>query len=176
MTETLTEAKAVTTDPSEVPQFFSISQRIGRMRYLVYTLSGMIGCSSALLMIYFFCLVLPQDLGKLIFEVSLIVIKNILMPMVVFVMTVRRLHDINFNGWWAILVLVPFLATILLIVPGNSASNRFGPIPRDNSSALKVAAILIPLCLFVLFFALRNAPSGLAEPPRTDKGLPTYPQ
>lgn len=164
----LTHAPAISGDPSEVPRYFSLSQRIGRIRYLVYLLSGMLCASAMLLMVYVLCLSLPPNLARLFFDVSQVLLKNILMPMIFFVMVIRRLHDINFKGWWCLAVLVPyviapalvpFATVILLLVPGSEGNNRFGPAPRASGPALKVAAIVLPLCLFLLFFALRNSPS-----------------
>lgn len=39
----------------------------------------------------------------------------------------RRLHDINFSGWWQLtfVFLLPFL--IMLFCPSNKETNRFGP-------------------------------------------------
>ena len=47
---------------------------------------------------------------------------------------VRRLHDTNRSGWWALLWLAPGPGWILLLVwnllPGTTGTNRFGPMPR----------------------------------------------
>jgi uncharacterized membrane protein YhaH (DUF805 family) len=155
----LTHAPAIAGDPSEVPRYFSLSQRIGRLRYFVYVLSGMVCSSILLLMMYLFCLALPLPLAKLVFDVSLVLIKYILIPMIVIVMTVRRLHDIDFNGWWAMLIIIPFLNIILLFVPGTASSNRFGPTPRENTAAIKTTAIALPMSLLLLFLGLKDAPT-----------------
>jgi len=44
--------------------------------------------------------------------------------------TVRRLHDIDFSGWWLLLLAVPFagIAPIIMIcLRGTAGANRFGP-------------------------------------------------
>jgi uncharacterized membrane protein YhaH (DUF805 family) len=44
--------------------------------------------------------------------------------------TVRRLHDINFSGWWILINLVPAggLALLILVCKrGTEGANRFGP-------------------------------------------------
>ena len=45
--------------------------------------------------------------------------------------TVRRLHDIDFRGWWALLGLLPEIGWIPLLVMlcwrGSRGDNRFGP-------------------------------------------------
>lgn len=59
---------------------------------------------------------------------------------------VRRLHDRDMSGWWylgaivaGMIPVVGFLASIALLVlmclPGTPGPNRFGPDPKDPSSA-----------------------------------------
>jgi uncharacterized membrane protein YhaH (DUF805 family) len=47
--------------------------------------------------------------------------------------TIRRLHDTDRSGWWALLALIP-IANIALLVfmftQGTVGSNRFGPDPK----------------------------------------------
>lgn len=157
--ETLVPVAApVRGDDSPVPRYFSLSQRIGRVRYLVYCISGAIGCSVLQLMIYLLCLALPPELARLIYGISQALI-SVALPLIVIIMVMRRLHDIDFKAWWAFLAVIPFLTLVLLFVPGSPGANRFGPAPRSNGAALKLAAILLPLLLFLLFFALRDIPT-----------------
>jgi len=48
--------------------------------------------------------------------------------------TVRRLHDTDRSGWWALLALLPLLGTIVLFVfcvlDGTPGANRFGENPK----------------------------------------------
>ena len=45
-------------------------------------------------------------------------------------MFVRRLHDINFSGWWVLISLIPFLGFIALYIleclPGTEGENKYG--------------------------------------------------
>ena len=47
---------------------------------------------------------------------------------------VRRLHDINFRGWWILLDFIPVIGSIILLVmlllDGTKGKNRFGEDPR----------------------------------------------
>ena len=48
---------------------------------------------------------------------------------------VRRLHDLNQSGWWALAWLVPILNWLLLLwmaFPGTVGPNRFGPDPKQR--------------------------------------------
>lgn len=76
---------------------------------------------------------------------------------------ILRLHDMGHSGWWARLVLVPFVGTIfalaLLLLPGDAeenefgeASNTLGPMPIGGSFALAVAMS------FLLVHTMLHAP------------------
>ena len=47
---------------------------------------------------------------------------------------VRRLHDINKNGWWLLLSFIPIVGAIILIVwlakPSDNGENQYGERPR----------------------------------------------
>ena len=51
---------------------------------------------------------------------------------------VRRLHDINFSGWWILLTLLPILGSIILLVmmlmDGTKGKNRFGDDPKGRKA------------------------------------------
>jgi len=44
--------------------------------------------------------------------------------------TVKRLHDINHKGWWALLL--PFVMPFLAWYPGTRGENRFGAEPKGS--------------------------------------------
>ncbi|CAM3529005.1 Inner membrane protein YhaH [Vibrio aerogenes CECT 7868] len=53
--------------------------------------------------------------------------------------TVRRLHDTGRSGWWALIALIPFIGTLVLIVltifEGDKGSNEYGPDPKASDAA-----------------------------------------
>jgi uncharacterized membrane protein YhaH (DUF805 family) len=169
-----THAPAIAPDPSELPRYFSMSQRIGRLRYFVYCLNGAIACCVMALVCYTFCLALPPHIGKLVFDISLVLIKTVAMPMLIFIMSIRRLHDLDRSGWWSLLIIIPFATFVLLALPGNKGNNRFGPPPRTNSTAIKLSAGLIPLLMYLLFFVLKDAPLQQGQAPAKAGPLPHY--
>jgi uncharacterized membrane protein YhaH (DUF805 family) len=65
--------------------------------------------------------------------VSLIVTLGLLLPNIS--VSIRRLHDIDRTGWWALLALT-IIGIILLIIwacmKGNEGPNRFGPDPLSG--------------------------------------------
>ena len=46
-------------------------------------------------------------------------------------LSVRRLHDINFSGWWVLVGFIPVIGVVALIVfgciPGTEGENKYGP-------------------------------------------------
>jgi uncharacterized membrane protein YhaH (DUF805 family) len=48
--------------------------------------------------------------------------------------SIRRLHDTNRSGWWALIGLVPIVGAIVLLVfmaqEGQPGSNQYGPNPK----------------------------------------------
>ena len=59
----------------------------------------------------------------------------VLLPLIILVLgiTVRRLHDINRSGWYALINLIPFLAVVLqiylMLAKGNPLENQYGKTP-----------------------------------------------
>lgn len=51
---------------------------------------------------------------------------------------IRRLHDTNRSGWWALIGLVPVAGAIVLLVftveDSNKGDNRYGASPKDLSN------------------------------------------
>ncbi len=50
--------------------------------------------------------------------------------------TVRRLHDIDLKGWWALMLLIPYAGSLIIIVcalnDGTTGDNRFGADPKNR--------------------------------------------
>lgn len=56
-----------------------------------------------------------------------------------FSITIRRLHDRDFNGWWILLYFIPFLGSLVIFIisllPSQPFTNRFGADPTANPPA-----------------------------------------
>jgi uncharacterized membrane protein YhaH (DUF805 family) len=130
------------------PRVFSINGRLGRARYLCYSLAlslfliivaGIIaGVTGAI-----------SESGEMSPLLSLLISLPIIAMMVI--MARRRLHDLNYTGWWAITVLIPIISIIpsliLLFATGNKHENDYGLMPNKNG-----VSIYIVMCLFVVMF------------------------
>jgi uncharacterized membrane protein YhaH (DUF805 family) len=70
-------------------------------------------------------------LGALMLGVSLVLLVMALALLVPGVtVTVRRLHDTDRTGWWALLLVVPLVSIVVFLfclLPGTLGGNRYGP-------------------------------------------------
>ncbi len=50
--------------------------------------------------------------------------------------SIRRLHDTNRNGWWYVMIFIPFVGWIPLFIflaqDGQPGENRYGPSPKPD--------------------------------------------
>jgi uncharacterized membrane protein YhaH (DUF805 family) len=69
---------------------------------------------------------------------------------------IRRLHDINMSGWWALLIVLPIVNLIfglfVLVKKGTEGPNSYGP-TRATPTWEKVLGI-ISLIIIVLYFVV----------------------
>lgn len=138
--------EVVEADEVDPPGWFGLSTegRLGRLSYL----AGGLAVTAALL-----AAIIPLALGNM----------PIVMMMALavgFIFTVRlvvlRCHDVDWSGWWALLLLVPYVGSafsfILLVIPGTRGSNNYGDPPRA-ASALTVILALVAMAGVGLFAA-----------------------
>jgi uncharacterized membrane protein YhaH (DUF805 family) len=57
--------------------------------------------------------------------------------------SVKRQHDFDFSGWWALIHFVPVVGSLVLIVvdgimPGTHGANRFGADPREALARARI--------------------------------------
>jgi uncharacterized membrane protein YhaH (DUF805 family) len=139
---------------------FSAVGRMGRMRLITYV--------SLSLLISFFIMVFTENIHNIIYNPEILdKYKNIysfFVFTIVFVSLctlilmwcIQRCHDMNWSGWWFIVMLVIFpLLSLLIIKPGTMENNRFGPPPEPNSLGINALGTLgILLTIFILVFYL----------------------
>ena len=130
---------------------FSVEGRIGRLRYLAWSLSLM-AAAMAVFGVVAIGLQLSEVVGAILGVLALVA-----MAVVSVQIGVQRLHDIGWSGWLLLLNLVPVVGSvfsiIMLVAPGSAAANRFGPPPPPNSTAVKVLSalwLLVPVVFGIL--------------------------
>ena len=130
---------------ADLPEFgelkaFTTDGRIGRLRYLAWSMVLMLACMPLFAIAAGF-FAASEILGGL-----LMVVVGIAVAVVGIMFGVQRLHDIGWSGWLLLVSLVPVVggvfSLLLFIIPGSTEANRFGSPPPPNSRAVKVLALL----------------------------------
>lgn len=139
---------------------FTIHGRIGRLRYLAWTLVltlALLVAGGIISTVSFAVATASPVLGTLI-GVVLGLALFVALVWVSVQIGVQRLHDLGWSGWLYFLNLVPLVNSVfpilLLILPGNAGANQYGAPPPRNSTAVKVLATLwlafIPVVLAIV--------------------------
>ena len=136
---------------------FSFEGRIGRLRYLAWTMAltlVTLGIGSVFA-VFGFALISSDSPAGLILAGLLAFILIVVLAVASIQFTVQRLHDIGWSGWLWLLTLVPVVGSVfpfvMMIVPGNSTANRYGASPPPNSTAVKVLSALWLVFIAILF-------------------------
>jgi len=133
---------AAVADASEQYQevrVFAVSGRIGRVRYIAYTL-GLSLLFGAVIGVVATMLGAVGGILAIIGYIGLLVL--------MFMLTIQRAHDFNTSGWLSLLVLVPLANFIFWFIPGTDGDNRFGAQTPPNSVLVLIGAWIIPV-LFI---------------------------
>ncbi|MGX9569913.1 DUF805 domain-containing protein [Pseudomonas sp. CFBP 5748] len=150
---------------------FSFEGRIGRLRYLAWTMVLTLAMMPVIGIAFWFSLtwiLASNSLAAMIIGGLLGVAIALGFAFVSIQFSVQRLHDVGWSGWLWLLNLVPFVGSIfplvLICTPGNTGANRYGPPPPPNSTAVKVLSWLwVVLIALVLVGAVAGAFSGIGE-------------
>lgn len=134
---------------------FSTDGRIGRLRYLAWTMVltlVTLGIGSVFAM-FGFALISSDSTAGLILVGLLAFILVVVLAIATVLFMIQRLHDIGWSGWLWLLILVPFVGSIfplvIMVMPGNATANRYGPPAPPNTTAVKILA-----ALWLVFIAL----------------------
>ena len=105
-------------------------------------------------------LVVGAPLRYLPEAVSSVAAGTILLGGAIFVgsLTIRRVHDFDEGGWFALLFLIPVANLYVMFTPGNPIPNRFGERPPPASFPIRVAAFFSVVWPFVFLAAVLLVP------------------
>ncbi len=133
---------------------FSIKGRIGRLRYLGYSM----GYSMLIYLVFGVLAAVMAGMGfpKAMWGVFGIAYLGVIVLGIM--LTIQRAHDFNTTGWITLLALVPLLNLMFLFIPGTDGENRFGKKTPPNRGGM-IWWILIPV-----FIALVGIIAAIAIP------------
>lgn len=128
-------------------KFFSTKGRLGRVRYLTFSMGYM-------LIFYLLIAVLFGILavtGMMQNPTATVVVTGIAYVLIIgfgMTLSIRRAHDFDKSGWWAGLSLVPLINLLFLFVPGTDGENAYGkktPPNRGGFVVLVVGLVVIAI-------------------------------
>ena len=124
-------ALAEASQETQPVRLFSISGRIGRVRYIAYLIG-----------LYLLFAIVAFAVGALAGPIAtLLWVPYVVM---VFMLTMQRCHDFDTTGWLAILSLLPLVNFIFWFIPGSDGRNRWGPATPPNSLFSVVLVWILP--------------------------------
>lgn len=151
-------------DGSYTPSMFALSGRIGRLRYLSYSMGAallgmfIIGILSAVL-------IGASHDHEAAGGAAMILMIICYIPMVAigFVYARRRLNDTDNTGWLSLLMIIPFIGALLwlymVFAPGSSGNNKYGPAPGPNNGLIILGALILPIIAVVGILAAVAIPA-----------------
>lgn len=131
-------AATIEQDTTEVGELniWGVEGRIGRMRYVAWSMVFMLAMAPAML------------ISMLAFKASapfgglLIAVAGVVAMIIGIQISVKRLHDIGWSGWLLFISLIPVVGSIfqllIFVMPGSQGNNRYGAPAPANSTAVKV--------------------------------------
>lgn len=133
--------------PEEVQpvRVFSVSGRIGRVRYIAYTMGLP------------FLIMLLAGIGSAFLGpagAALTVVAWIATVAVSIMLTIQRSHDFDMTGWFALLWLVPLVNLAFWFIPGTDGANRFGGKTPPNGVGVLLAVFVVPVVVIGILAAV----------------------
>lgn len=138
------------------PSIFSFSGRIGRLRYLAYSMAATIALMVVLIPFIGFSAMMDPTTGMSSFGWIAYILVNIVSLVIAVMFGKRRLNDLNRSGWFFLLLIIPLVNLLLIIYllffSGTDGDNNYGPKTVPNTLGVKVLALFMPI-LFILGIA-----------------------
>ncbi|MEJ1383648.1 MAG: DUF805 domain-containing protein [Candidatus Sedimenticola sp. (ex Thyasira tokunagai)] len=147
------------------PKFFSVSGRIGRLRYLAYVSAMYLLIFTLMVPIMGSSALLGSGQAETVTGITgiLVILAYIIITVFTIVCMKRRLNDLNKTGMLALLVFVPLanflLAIYIIFFRGSEGPNRYGPAPTANSMGVKALGLLLPIIAIVGILAAIAIPA-----------------
>jgi uncharacterized membrane protein YhaH (DUF805 family) len=148
-------------DDTYEPSLFSFSGRIGRVRYLAYTMSFFLIVSLAMGVLV--AILTAANPAYRAVAAYLPLLSYI--PIIVYTVIAakRRLNDLDQSGWLSLIILIPLVNFLfglyLIIARGSEGNNSHGPVPSPNTAATILGALILPLVAIIGILAAVAIPA-----------------
>ena len=123
---------------------FSPAGRIGRVRYLTYSM----GIGLLIMFIGGIVIALTTPLLAIAVYAAIVYVHVML--------TIKRSHDFNVSGWLSLLLIVPLANLLFFFVPGTDGANRFGrkTAPNGSTGVVLVVVFIVGVALIGILAAI----------------------
>lgn len=131
---------------------FSVRGRLGRVRYIAYSMG--LALLGGVIVALFGAIgaALSKETARILLIVGGVAGYGFMLVSSVMLM-VQRLHDFNTSGWLGSLMFIPivnaFFGLALWFIPGTDGPNRFGAKTPPNSTGAVLVASIVPLVMVV---------------------------
>ncbi len=127
-------------------KFYTDKGRIGRLRYILYSLGLLLLTILLTLGLYFIPTAGPYLAG----------ITALIAFLVSLNLTIQRCHDFNRSSIMAIMVMIfiPIAGMIFFFIPGSKGKNKYGLPPPPNTMLIKYGAVILGVFLLVLVVSI----------------------
>lgn len=138
---------------------FSAKGRIGRARYLAWSLGFML----LAMMVLGAVVGLGAVIGGKALAGILYVIGVIGLIVVGALFAIQRLHDLDKSGWLFLIMLIPLIGALftlyVMFAPGSSEANQYGNPPPPNTTGVIVLAWIMPAIMLIGILAAIAIPA-----------------
>jgi uncharacterized membrane protein YhaH (DUF805 family) len=117
-------------------KFWSAKGRIGRLRYLGWTMGASVLMA---IVVGVLTAALASAMGPAGAGIAMVVGYVPLLVFIVFAL-IQRTHDMGWSGWMCLLAFIPLVGLIWVFKSGTPGANAYGPPPPPNSTGVKVFA------------------------------------
>jgi len=144
------------------PKIMSVSGRIGRMRFLAYSIGAYLifAFLMQLLSMRFTLAISPSEVGGQVVLGGVKTVFFIIWFALSFMFAIQRSHDMNTSGWLSLILLIPVLGfLVFLFAPGTHGGNRYDASPPPNGVGVILLALIMPIIGFIGILAAIAIPA-----------------
>lgn len=137
---------------ANIGQLLTIDGRINRTEYIVYSFLYSL-CILGVGLPFQYVLQYVHQAVSLTGGLITVLVYAVFMG----VLTIRRVHDFDERGWFALIAFIPLANLYLFLSPGTPMPNRFGNPPPPSRLSMKVLAAsalvwpVVALAVIVIF-------------------------
>ena len=150
------------------PSIFSFSGRIGRLRYLAYSVGMMFLVALAMIPLAGVSAMTGNTEGMSPIGMLAMALLYLALIVLSVMFAKRRLNDLDRSGWWLLLNFVPvvniLLSLYMVFFPGTAGSNKWGAAPGPNSLGVQILGWSMPVLMLLGIVAAMILPMMAGVP------------